>query len=93
MAGANSNLTVLAQNLNRSLDNLASITSNLNAQVQSNTNILTAISDAIIHADQFVQGLKHHWLFRSAFKTATPKAPPRPPAEQLRSPKDAAKER
>ena len=92
LASADTNLSVLVQNLNRSLDNLANITSNLNAQVQSNTNLLTAISDAIVHADQFVQGLKHHWLFRGAFKTKST-SPPEPPPDQLRSPKDAGKKR
>jgi len=91
LASANTNLTALVENLNRSLDNLANITSNLNSQVQSNTNLLTAISDAIIHADQFIQGLKHHWLFRSAFKPKTSKPPPTPPADKLRSPKDVGK--
>ncbi len=90
MQSANTNLAALVENLNRSLDNLASMTSNLNSQVQANTNLVTAISDAIVHADQFVQGLKHHWLFRSAFKQPK-KAPPKPPPGELRSPKDAGK--
>ncbi|HEY5912390.1 MAG TPA: MlaD family protein [Verrucomicrobiae bacterium] len=88
MASANTNLTVLVENLNRSLDNLANLTSNLNAQVQANTNLLSAISDAVVHADQFVQGLKHHWLLRSAFKSKAPQAAPSPPADKLRTPKD-----
>jgi len=90
LASANTNLTVLVANLNRSLDNLANITSNLNNQVQANTNLLSAISDTVIHADQLVQGLKHFWLFRSLFKTKTPK-PPGPPPEILRSPKASGK--
>ena len=45
------------------------ITSNLNAQVQANTNILRSISKIVIDTDDLVQGLKRHWLFRSAFKT------------------------
>lgn len=91
MATANTNLAVLVANLNRSLDNLANLTSNLNAQVQANTNLVTAISDAITHADQFLQGLKHHWLFRSAFKSKAPKPAPAPPADKLRAPKDTPK--
>ncbi len=91
LASANTNLTVLVANMNRSLDNLANITSNLNAQVQANTNLITAISDAITHADQFVQGLKHHWLFRSAFKSKAPKPASAQPPDILRAPKDAAK--
>lgn len=65
---ANTNLVVLAQSLNESLLNLASMTSNLNSQVQANTNILSQVSKAIIDADNLVQGLKRHWLLRSAFK-------------------------
>ena len=88
MAAANTNLTVLVQDLSRSLDNLADMTSNLNSQVQANTNLLSAISQTIIHADQFVQGLKHHWLLRSAFKTKSTNAPPIAPSPPLRSPKE-----
>ena len=69
LTSANTNLTALAENLGRSLDNLANLTSNLNGQVQANTNILGEISRAIVNADSFVQGLKHHWLLRSAFST------------------------
>lgn len=88
MAAANTNLTILAQQLSRSLENLASITSNLNAQVEANTNVLSSISEAIQHTDQFVQGLKRHWLLRSAFREKTTNAPPTAPAQPLRSPKD-----
>ena len=56
------------ENLGRSLDNLANLTSNLNSQVQVNTNVLSEMSAAIVHADDLVQGLKRHWLLRSAFK-------------------------
>ena len=87
LASANTNLIILVQDLSRSLDNLADMTSNLNSQVQANTNLLSAISQTIIHADQFVQGLKHHWLFRSAFKTKSTNAPPVTPLKPLRSPK------
>jgi ABC-type transporter Mla subunit MlaD len=82
LASANTNLTELAENLERSLDNLAGLTSNLNQQVQMNTNLLSSISEAIVHTDQFIQGLKHHWLLRSAFKTKSTNPPP------ARSPKD-----
>ena len=88
LASANTNLTALAENLGRSLDNLANLTSNLNGQVQANTNILGEISRAIVNADSFVQGLKHHWLLRSAFKTKDTNAPPAVPPVPLRSPKD-----
>jgi len=88
LASANTNLTALAENLGRSLDNLANLTSNLNSQVQVNTNILGEISRAIIDADAFVQGLKRHWLLRSAFRTKDTIAPPAAPPFLLRSPKE-----
>lgn len=87
----NTNLTSLVNNLNRSLDNLAGITSNLNQQVHANTNILSGVSQAITHADELVQGLKRHWLLRSAFKEDKKRAPSGPPPKPIRSPKDAAR--
>ena len=77
------------ENLARSLDNLADMTSNLNTQVQSNTNMLGSISKAVTDADDLVQGLKRHWLLRSAFKT--PVATNAPPAQRLNSPRDPEK--
>jgi ABC-type transporter Mla subunit MlaD len=74
---ANTNLVVVFEDLGRSLENLADITSNLNRQVQANSNVLSQISDIVVHSDQFVQGLKHHWLLRSAFKERKTKAPPK----------------
>ena len=91
LASVNTNLTALAENLGRSLDNLANLTSNLNGQVQMNTNILGEISRAIINADSFVQGLKHHWLLRSAFRTKDTNALPVAPTVPLRSPKAKGK--
>jgi len=85
---ADASLLSLTDNLARSLDNLAGITSNLNQQVQVNTNILSALSNAIRHTDEFVQGLKRHWLLRSAFRDKTPPQPPGPPPGRLRAPKD-----
>ena len=52
----------------RSLENLGDITSNLNHQVQVNSNILSDISKLIINSDDLVQGLKREWFLRSAFK-------------------------
>lgn len=72
---ADTNLTALMDNLGRSLDSLAGITSNLNRQVEANTNILSEISSAVRNTDILVQGLRRHWLLRSAFKT---NAPPQP---------------
>lgn len=68
----NTNLNSLLINLNTNvtttLFNLADITGSLNRQVQSNTNIVSWLSRTIVDSDTFVQGLKHHWLLRSAFK-------------------------
>jgi ABC-type transporter Mla subunit MlaD len=58
------------------LINLANITSNLNAQVEANSNILSSVSKIVVDTDNFVQGLKRHWLLRSAFKTKATNAPP-----------------
>ena len=58
-------------NVDALLTDLANITSNLNAQVQANSNILSGVSKAVVDSDDFIQGLKRHWLFRSAFKTKT----------------------
>ena len=85
---ANTNIANLADELSRSLDNLANITSNLNNQVEVNSNILTHISDIVVHSDQFIQGLKHHWLLRSAFKKPKTNAPPARSVQPLRSPKE-----
>jgi len=79
---ADTNLVLLMENLAHSLDNLAAITSNLNAQVQANTNMLGSISRAVTNADDLMQGLKRHWLLRSAFRNQTKEssAPPSPVA-------------
>jgi ABC-type transporter Mla subunit MlaD len=74
---ANTNLTAVATGLDKTLENLANLTSNLNAQVQANTNILSNLSTTISHSDEMIQGLKHHWLLRSAFKTNSPPKPPK----------------
>jgi hypothetical protein len=64
----NTNLDQLTLQIGMSLDNVADITSNLNAQVKANPNMLYGISKMVTDSDDFVQGLKRHWLLRSAFK-------------------------
>jgi hypothetical protein len=83
VASLNTNL----ESLNLTLLHLADLTSNLNAQVQVNTNILSSVSKAVTDADDFIQGLKHHWLLRSAFKKEKTNAPPAKTAEPVLSPK------
>ena len=75
--GTNGNEQVQSSltNVDALLAHLADVTSNLNAQVQANSNMLSGISKAVTDSDDFVQGLKRHWLLRSAFKTKT-NAPP-----------------
>lgn len=75
IANTDTNITRLALDLDRSLATLASLTSNLNAQVEANTNLVSEVSSAIRNTDQLVQGLKHHWLLRSAFKEKPPAKP------------------
>ncbi len=70
-----SQIEITSSNLTSVLLNLASVTSNLNAQVAANTNILTEISSAVRNADDLMQGLKRHWLLRSAFKEKKPANP------------------
>lgn len=79
----NTNLVAVVNNLNLSLANLADITSNLNAQVQANTNILTGISRLVVDTDNMVQGLKRHWLLRSAFKEENKGATNAPPVKPV----------
>jgi ABC-type transporter Mla subunit MlaD len=82
LTNADINVVMLATSLNQTLLNLASITSNLNTQVQANDQMLASISATVVHADELVQGLKRHWLLRSAFKeqpTNQPRREVRPP--------------
>lgn len=90
MGGADTavgNLNTNLENLNTTILNLADLTSNLNHQVQVNSNILSRLSTAVKDADDFVQGLKHHWLLRSAFKKQRTNAPPARRSEPAISPK------
>jgi ABC-type transporter Mla subunit MlaD len=76
LTNLNSLLANTDTNLATILTQIADITSNLNAQVQSNSNMLGGISKAVTDADDLVQGLKRHWLLRSAFKVKATNAPP-----------------
>ncbi|MBI3879325.1 MAG: MCE family protein [Verrucomicrobia bacterium] len=69
MQDTDTNLSTTVSNLNLTLLNLANITSNLHSQIDQNTNLVTGINKAILDADDLMQGLKKHWLLRSAFKT------------------------
>lgn len=67
LTNASTNLLTLVSNLNVSLDNLAGMTGNLRDQVASNPTLVRGVADAIVHADQLVQGLKQFWMFRNLF--------------------------
>jgi ABC-type transporter Mla subunit MlaD len=69
LVGVDTNMNALTAGIGLTLENVADITSNLNAQVQANTNMLSGISKSISDTDDFIQGLKRHWLLRSAFKS------------------------
>lgn len=64
----------LTRRIALTLDNVALVTSNLSAQVNANSLMLGEVSSLVVNADDMVQGLKRHWLLRSAFG-ATSNAP------------------
>ena len=76
LVGVDTNLDALTREIGVNLQNLAGITSNLNVQVRANPNLLGGIFSAVTNADNLVQGLQHHWLLRSAFKTKPTNSPP-----------------
>ena len=78
LATVDTNLPATLESINRALENLAGITANLRAQVEANTNLVTHVSQTIVDTDDMVQGLKRHWLLRSAFKPAKTNAPAAP---------------
>jgi hypothetical protein len=87
LTNVNSLLGHTDTNLAALLINLANITSNLNAQVQANSNILSSVSKIVVDTDDFVQGLKRHWLLRSAFKSENAAMKTNAPPPDLRSPR------
>ena len=76
LVDVNTNLDELTRQIGLSLENAAAITSNLNSQVRANSNLLGGISQAVMDADDLMQGVKRHWLLRSAFKTKPTNSPP-----------------
>jgi len=90
LVNVDTNLAQLMEDIGRTLDNVAGITSNLNAQVQANPNLLGTIGKTIADTDDMVQGLKRHWLLRSAFKTKATNAPASTePVKKIQSPRSA----
>jgi ABC-type transporter Mla subunit MlaD len=76
LTNLNSLLAVTDTNLAAILIHLADLTGNLNAQVQANSNLLWGISKTVGDTDDLIQGLKRHWLLRSAFKVKATNMPP-----------------
>jgi hypothetical protein len=97
LQGALTNLNALLVNTDTNLGalliNLADITGNLSAQVRANTNLVGGIYKTIVDTDDMVQGLKRHWLLRSAFKTKATNAPAGDsvPVERVTTPRGAGR--
>ncbi|MCS7090182.1 MAG: MlaD family protein [Verrucomicrobiota bacterium] len=89
---ADQSLLRLTDELAQSLEHLAAITGGLRQQVESNPDMLETISRTLRHVDELVQGLKRHWLLRSAFRPRAPQAPesskPGPDRPVLQAPND-----
>lgn len=68
LTNLNEEIVITLSNLNHSLVNAAMITSNLNSQFESNSDLLFNVSVALEEAGQVLQGLRKHWFLRSAFK-------------------------
>ncbi|MBM3846873.1 MAG: MCE family protein [Verrucomicrobia bacterium] len=68
VTNVNAQLTEVAAGLDVAIDQLGLIMGNLRQQVDQNTNVLSEVSTLIVNTDDMVQGLKRHWLLRSAFR-------------------------
>ena len=82
VANANRFVVNLDTNVTVSLISLADMTSNLNAQVQANSNLLNGMAKTIHDYDTFVQGLKRFWLLRHLYKKENKTNDPPPAPEQ-----------
>ncbi len=61
----------LTRRIAMTLDSVSLVTSNLSVQVNANGLFLGEVSSLVVGADSMVQGLKSHWLLRSAFQGQT----------------------
>ena len=68
LASSDTNMDALVQGLLPTLIHVADLTSNLNVQVQNSPTLVPGLAKTIHDTDDMVQGLKRHWLLRSAFK-------------------------
>lgn len=71
VTNVNDHLNTLVANLNLTLLNVAQITSNLNVQFQANDQMLSEISALVLETQDMLEGLKRHWLLKSAFDPPT----------------------
>jgi len=94
VANANTFVSNLDTNVTFTLLNLANITSNLNVQVQANSNLLGGMAKTIHDYDTFVQGLKRFWLLRHLYKNEnkTNSASEQPPVQPLLSPREKSEQ-
>ena len=82
LVNVDTNLDQLTEQIGLTLMNVADITSNLSVQVQANSNLLGGLGKTIIDSEDLIQGLKRHWLLRSAFRHSATNQPlknPPPP--------------
>ncbi len=68
LASSNTNLDALVEALLPTLEHVSEITSNLSVQVHNSPTLLPGMAKTITDTDDMIQGLKRHWLLRSAFK-------------------------
>jgi len=74
-AKLNNTLELIDSNLNTlrgTLQNVDQIAGNVRTKLDANQNILSEISTLVRDTDDLVQGLKRHWLLRSAFPQPAP---------------------
>jgi len=80
LAHTDTNLDDISQDIALTLIHLGNITSNLDTQVADNPTAMSNVVKTIADTDDLIQGLKRHWLLRSAFKTKKTNAPPVKPS-------------
>lgn len=87
LAAANTQFAELVAQLQPPLVSLSTIISNLNTQVQANTNFVTTLQTLLTHTDELIEGFKRHWLLRSAFKPRPTNTPPTTAPKRYAPPK------
>ena len=75
LAHTDTNLDAITEDIGVTLIHLGNITSNLDTQVANNPQAMSNLVKSIADTDDLIQGLKRHWLLRSAFKKKATNAP------------------